>query len=72
MWLAVNLKRTLIVIGVNFFLQLTGQNFSSVYGTIFIKSLNTINPFAMSAINSAVNIIMVLVTQLLTDRTGRV
>lgn len=27
-----NLKRTLIVVGVNIFLQLTGQNFTSVYG----------------------------------------
>lgn len=27
-----NLKRTLIVVGVNIFLQLTGQNFVSVYG----------------------------------------
>ncbi|RYP48055.1 hypothetical protein DL768_005977 [Monosporascus sp. mg162] len=67
-----NLKRTLIVIGVNVFLQLTGQNFSSVYGTTFIKSIGTINPFTMNSVNTAVNITMVLVTQLLTDITGRV
>ncbi|SPO01819.1 related to RGT2 - Sensor of high external glucose concentrations [Cephalotrichum gorgonifer] len=67
-----NLKRTLIVVGVNVFLQLTGQNFSSIYGTIFIKSLNTINPFAMNSINSGVNIVMVFITQALTDMTGRV
>ncbi|RYP01161.1 hypothetical protein DL764_006284 [Monosporascus ibericus] len=67
-----NLKRTLIVIGVNVFLQLTGQNFSSVYGTTFIKSIGTINPFTMNSVNIAVNITMVLVTQLLTDITGRV
>lgn len=68
----VQLKRTLIVIGTNIFLQLTGQNFSSVYGTIFIKSIGTVNPFAMNSINVSVNIVMVLITQMLTDRTGRV
>ncbi|KAM0429236.1 hypothetical protein ACHAPT_006450 [Fusarium lateritium] len=67
-----NLKRTLITIGVNIFLQLTGQNFNSKYGTIFIQSLGTVNPFAMSCINSSVGIATVFLTQILTDRTGRV
>ncbi|KAK5047097.1 hypothetical protein LTR84_007040 [Exophiala bonariae] len=67
-----NFKRTLIVIGVNIFLQLTGQNFASVYGTVFIKSIGTVNPFTMTSINTALNIVMVLITQLLTDVTGRV
>lgn len=67
-----NLRRTLIVIGVNVFLQLTGQNFVNNYGTIFIKSIGTINPFAMNSINVGINIFMVLVTQALTDITGRV
>ncbi|EEU40650.1 uncharacterized protein NECHADRAFT_33619 [Fusarium vanettenii 77-13-4] len=67
-----NLKRTLITVGVNIFLQLTGQNFSSKYGTIFIQSLGTVNPFAMSCINSSVGIVTVFFTQMLTDRTGRV
>ncbi|KAL2691363.1 hypothetical protein Neosp_001747 [[Neocosmospora] mangrovei] len=67
-----NLKRTLITVGVNIFLQLTGQNFTSKYGTIFIQSLGTVNPFAMSCINSSVGIVTVFFTQMLTDRTGRV
>ena len=67
-----NRKRTWIVIGVNVFLQLTGQNFSSVYGTIFIKLIGTVNPFTMTSINIGVNIIFVLITQSLTDITGRV
>ncbi|KAL6353639.1 hypothetical protein LRP88_14137 [Fusarium phalaenopsidis] len=67
-----NLKRTLITVGVNIFLQLTGQNFSSKYGTIFIQSLGTVNPFAMSCINSSVGIVTVFFTQMLTDKTGRV
>jgi MFS transporter, SP family, sugar:H+ symporter len=62
----------LIVIGVNVFLQLTGQNFSTLYGTTFIKSLGTVNPFTMTSVNTGVNIFTVLVTQALTDITGRV
>lgn len=67
-----NLKRTLIVLGVNIFLQLTGQNFVSVYGAIFIKSIGVINPFTMTSINTAVSIVFVLLCQFATDRTGRV
>ena len=67
-----NLRRTLIVIGTNVMLQLTGQNFVSVYGTIFIKSLATVNPFSMTSINSGINIVVVLVVMYLSDRTGRV
>jgi hypothetical protein len=66
-----NLKRTAITIGVNVFLQLTGQNFMSKYGAIFIQSLNTVNPFAMTSINSALGIVSVFATQLLTDKVGR-
>lgn len=66
-----NLKRTLISVGINVFLQLTGQNFVSVYGTIFLKSLGTVNPFTLTTVNTAISIVMVFVTQLLTDVTGR-
>lgn len=67
-----NLRRTLIVIGTNIMLQLTGQNFVSVYGTIFIKSLGTVNPFSMTSINSGINIVVVLLVMYLSDVTGRV
>ncbi|KAK8112169.1 general substrate transporter [Apiospora kogelbergensis] len=67
-----NLKRTLIVIGTNIFLQLTGQNFASIYGTYFIGSIGVVNPFTMTSINTSVNIFMTLVTQCLTDRVGRI
>jgi len=60
------------VIGVNVFLQVTGQNFVSVYGSIFIKSLGVVNPFTMASINAAVSIVFVLITQAVTDKTGRV
>ncbi|KAM5368937.1 hypothetical protein ACJZ2D_009246 [Fusarium nematophilum] len=72
MFRGTNLKRTLITIGVNVFLQLTGQNFSSKYGTIFIQSLGTVNPFVMSCINTATGIAAAFLTQFLTDKTGRV
>ncbi|KAM5347734.1 hypothetical protein ACJ41O_007558 [Fusarium nematophilum] len=71
MFRGTNLKRTLITIGVNVFLQLTGQNFSSKYGTIFIQSLGTVNPFVMSCINTATGIAAAFLTQFLTDKTGR-
>ncbi|KAI9148952.1 Major facilitator-type transporter ecdD [Paramyrothecium foliicola] len=66
-----NLKRTVIVVGTNVFLQLTGQNFASVYGTIFIQSLGTVNPYTMSTVNTAINIVVVFACQYLADKVGR-
>ncbi|KAJ8111606.1 hypothetical protein OPT61_g5840 [Boeremia exigua] len=67
----VNLKRTTLVILVNFFQQATGQAFASQYGTIYIKSLQTINPFNMSLITSAINICSVIFCLLIVDKVGR-
>ncbi|PCH03352.1 Major facilitator superfamily domain, general substrate transporter [Penicillium occitanis (nom. inval.)] len=50
-----NLRRTIIVVGANFFLQATGQNFTSNYGALFAKSLGTINPFSVTVMLGAVN-----------------
>lgn len=66
-----NLKRTLIVVGVNVFQQVTGQAFASQYGTIYIKSLGTVNPFQMSIVNSVVGIVAVALSLLLNDKLGR-
>lgn len=66
-----NRKRTLIVIGVNIFLQITGSGFVSLYGTLFIKSLGTINAFSMTCINNSINICTTILTQFLTDTVGR-
>lgn len=66
-----NLKRTGIVIGTNFFQQATGQSFASQYGTIFIKSLGTVNPFSMSCGNSAIGLTSLIVCLLVADRLGR-
>lgn len=66
-----NLKRTAIVIGVNFFQQATGQSFASQYGAIFIRSLGTINPFSMSVGNSAISLTMLITCLLTSDKLGR-
>lgn len=66
-----NLKRTLIAIGTNIFLQITGQNFVTTYGTVFIKTLGTVNPFTMTSVNTALFIVASICTMLLTDNTGR-
>jgi SP family sugar:H+ symporter-like MFS transporter len=71
LWRKTNLKRTVIVMGVNFFQQATGQAFSSQYGTIYVKSLGTVNPFNFTLITSAINIVTLVITLLFNDRTGR-
>lgn len=71
LWEGINLKRTLIVIGVNFFQQATGQAFASQYGAIFIKSLGTVNPFTMTLVNGAVNSFALVLSLTLVDRIGR-
>lgn len=71
LWQGVNLKRTTIVIFVNFFQQATGQAFASQYGTIFIKSLGTVNAFDMTLINGAVNAFAVFLSLISVDRIGR-
>lgn len=66
-----NLKRTAIVIGVNFFQQATGQAFASQYGAIYVKSLGTINPQLYSLMNSCLGLIPLANTLLFTDKVGR-
>ncbi|KAJ5623072.1 hypothetical protein N7490_011677 [Penicillium lividum] len=66
-----NRKRTAIVVGINFFQQATGQAFASQYGTIYIKSLHTINAFHMTLINGFINLGVVMVSLYLNDKIGR-
>lgn len=66
-----NLKRTLIVAAVNFFMQATGQAFVSQYSAIYVKSLGTINPFVFQLILAAVNITTLATVLLLSDHVGR-
>ncbi|KAL8282209.1 hypothetical protein RB597_009758 [Gaeumannomyces tritici] len=66
-----NLKRTAIVVAMNFFQQATGQAFASTYGAIFIRDIGTVNPFTMSVINAIVNLCVAFVGLYLVDRYGR-
>lgn len=66
-----NLKRTLIVIGKNIFQQVTGQAFSSQYGTIYIKYLKTVDPFQMGIVPAVIGIVGVILILLLNDKFGR-
>ncbi|TLS21689.1 uncharacterized protein PpBr36_09623 [Pyricularia pennisetigena] len=67
-----NLKRALIVCGVNVFFQLTGHRFVSEYGTIFLRSLDTFIAFSMLLINSCINTLVILTTMFLSDMVERV
>ena len=67
----VDLKRTALVVMVNFFQQATGQAFASQYGTVYIKQLGTVNPFAMSVVLAVINLASMSVTLAWTDRVGR-
>lgn len=66
-----NLKRTLIAIGINFFIQATGSPFTAAYGTLFVQSLNALNPFDFSIMSSCINTFSCLVAISITDKVGR-
>lgn len=64
-------RRTGIVVGSNFFLQATGQLFTSLYGAIYVKSLGTVNPFNITVTIALVNVATAFVAMTLFDRVGR-
>lgn len=66
-----NRRRTLVVLGVTFFFQATGNSFSGHYSAVFVKSLGTINPFDVTVAQTALNTVTALVGILLVDRIGR-
>lgn len=66
-----HVTRTWVVIGANFFLQGTGQLFTSIYGALFAKSLGTINPFTVTIMIAVVNVFTSLLAMVLTDKLGR-
>lgn len=70
-FLGTNLTRTIIVCGVNFFMQGSGQIFTQVYGALFIRSLGTVNPFTMTVVIAAVNLVTSVVAMILIDKVGR-
>jgi hypothetical protein len=66
-----NRKRTLIAIGTNFFIQATGSPFTAAYGTLFVQSLHSINPFRYSLMSSCINTFACLTAIYITDKVGR-
>lgn len=71
MWQGTNLRRTLIVVGTNFCIQITGQAFASKYGAIFLKEIGALDPFSMSCINTAIFIVLTILSMFLIDKVGR-
>ncbi|KAK6217278.1 sugar transporter [Colletotrichum tabaci] len=67
----VNLQRTAIAAGMSFFQQATGQAFASQYGTVWVKSLGTLNPFDVTLGSSALSSGMIILCLFLADRVGR-
>jgi MFS transporter, SP family, sugar:H+ symporter len=65
------IRRTMVVVGANFFMQATGQQFTSIYGALFVASLNTINPFIFTVITALVNLCTSVLANTLTDILGR-
>ncbi|KAJ6119565.1 hypothetical protein N7523_003845 [Penicillium sp. IBT 18751x] len=66
-----NRQRTFVVAACNFFQQATGQAFASQYGTLFVKQLNTINPFSVTLGTNAVDIGAIIISAMLIDQVGR-
>lgn len=64
-------KRTIAVLGANFFAQANGYQVVSVYGAIFVKSLGFINPFTFTVINGSLQVVLVLFAMVLMDKLGR-
>lgn len=71
MFQGTNLKRSLIVIGANVSIQISGQGLFSKYGTIFLKDLHGPDPFQMFLINTSLQIVIVLLAMYLFDKVGR-
>lgn len=66
-----NLKRTLIAMGVNFFIQATGSPFTAAYGTLFVQSIGSFNAFNYAIMSSCLNFFCCLVAISITDKVGR-
>ena len=64
-------RRTLITIMTCFFLQWSGQSLNSNYGTVFVKSLGTFNPFNYTIIAAAGQLLATGIAMILLDVIGR-
>jgi hypothetical protein len=64
-------RRTTIVVIIQSLNQLTGQAFATKYGTVFVKSLRTINPYEFTLIANGIGCIAPFLTFFLVDKLGR-
>ncbi|KAH8878698.1 general substrate transporter [Thozetella sp. PMI_491] len=67
----INRKRTFIVLMVNFFLQASGQLFTTIYGAIYVKSLGTVNPFHITVSTSLINLTFGVLAMFMIEKIGR-
>jgi MFS transporter, SP family, sugar:H+ symporter len=70
-WQGANRKRTFVVLGMNFFQQVTGQAFVSTYSAVFVAGLGTVNPFTMTVTNMACYLFVMAIGLYLNDMVGR-
>lgn len=61
----------MIVIMANFFLYATGANFANSYGALFIRRMDSVNPFTVTLSTSIGMAVLGLVTILVLDKLGR-
>lgn len=66
-----NLRRTLIVLAVNFFQQATGQALAGLYGPVVVRSLGTFSPFNYTLIMTGLTGFVYLFNIALNDYLGR-
>ncbi|KAL4999750.1 general substrate transporter [Aspergillus recurvatus] len=66
-----NLKRTLLVVAVNFFQQATGQAFTSQYGGVYVRSLKVFNPMLYTLMSSCISSFVMICVLSIADKAGR-
>ncbi len=66
-----NLKRTIIVVVVNFFQQTTGQAFTSQYGGVYVRSLKIFDPMLYTLMSSCIISAVMICVLFIADKVGR-
>ncbi|OJJ02709.1 hypothetical protein ASPVEDRAFT_53331 [Aspergillus versicolor CBS 583.65] len=66
-----NLKRTLIVVVINFFQQATGQAFTSQYGGVYVRSLKIFDPMLYTLMSSCIMSAVMICILFIADKVGR-
>ncbi|CZR67082.1 related to transporter (major facilitator superfamily) [Phialocephala subalpina] len=66
-----NLRRTAIIFIISCGNQLTGQAFSTQYGTVFVKSIGTLNPYTFTLVANALGCLGPFMSWFLIEPVGR-